>query len=149
MLDNIRPEDCAAEMFEVIPAAMDALRLAMRKHVGDQLSVPQFRCLRFIDREKGCSMGAVAAFLGVSKPTASAMVERLVRAGLVLLRTAPDDRRRAELCATEAGHAQLQKIRRSARKQLAKTLAACKLDELMALHTGLAVLQRTFLTEPH
>ena len=70
-----------------------------------------------------------------------------MRAGLVLPRTAPDDRRRSELYSTDAGRAQLQKIRRSARKELAKTLAACKLDELLALHTGLAVLQRTFLTE--
>lgn len=142
------PDDCAAEVLEVIPAVMDAMRGAMRRHVGDPLSVPQFRCLNFIAREPGGSLGAVAEFLGVTLPTASAMVDRLVRAGAVALGTAVQDRRRAQLHITELGQAQLQQIRRSARDDLARTLATCGADELQALRAGLAVLRSTFQPDP-
>ena len=146
--DVPQPQDCAAEVLDVIPAVMDAMRGAMRRHVGDPLSVPQFRCLNFIAREPGGSLGAVAEFLGVTLPTASAMVDRLVRAGAVAPGTAVQDRRRAQLHITELGQAHLQQIRRSARDDLARTLAGCGADELQALRAGLAVLRSTFQPDP-
>jgi DNA-binding MarR family transcriptional regulator len=139
-----RPLDCADSVLDIMPAVMDAMRSAMRQHVGDQLSVPQFRCLNFIAHEPGSSVGAVANFLGVTMPTASAMVDRLVRAGAVALNTAAADRRRAELHATEAGLAQLRQVRRGARSEFARLLGSCSSDELQTLHAGLVVLQRAF-----
>ncbi len=127
-----------------MPAVMDAMRGAMRQQVGDQLSVPQFRCLNFIARQPGSSVSAVAAFLGVTLPTASAMVDRLVKAGAVAPTVAVADRRRSELHVTEAGQAQVRQIRRGARGEFARALAACSSDELRSLHTGMAVLQRAF-----
>lgn len=139
----------AAEVLEVIPAVMDALRNAVRNHVGDQLSVPQFRCLNFIREQPGASVSEVAAFLGVTLPTASTMVDRLVRAGAVEPRTAAEDRRRSQLHLTEAGAAQLAQIRLGARSELAHLLAERSAEELRALHAGLAVLRSVFLaTEP-
>src|SRR5690348_14128741 len=114
--------DSASEVLEVIPAVMDALRNAMRHHVGDQLSVPQFRCLQFIGQQPGASISAVAAFLGVAVPTASTMFDRLARAGAIEPRTAADDRRRSQLHLTKAGAAQLAQIRRGARAELAQVL---------------------------
>jgi len=141
-----RAADSAAEVLDVVPAVMDALRHAMRSHVGDQLSVPQFRCLNFIGHQPGASVSAVAAFLGVTLPTASAIVDRLVRAGAVEPRTAADDRRRSQLHLTEAGAAQLAQIRVGARAELAEVLAGRSAKELRALHAGLAVLRDVFVS---
>jgi DNA-binding MarR family transcriptional regulator len=137
-------EGCAAEVLEVMPAVMDAMRGAMRRQVGDQLSVPQFRCLNFITRRPGSSVSAVAAFLGVTVPTASAMVDRLVRAGAVAPTTPAADRRRSELHVTPAGQAQIEHIRDGARVEFARALATCTPAELQALRGGLAVLSRAF-----
>ena len=139
-----RPQDCADAVLAIMPSVMDAMRSAMRQQVGDQLSVPQFRCLNFIGHQPGSSVSAVAAFLGVTLPTASAMVDRLVKAGAVAPTTAAADRRRSELHLTEAGLAQVRLIRRGARGEFARALASCTSDELQSLHTGLAVLQRAF-----
>ena len=76
---------CADDVLDVLPDAMDAIRSGMRSQLDTRLSVPQFRCLNFVDRQPGCSLGELAAFLGVTMPTASAMVDRLVRAGYALL----------------------------------------------------------------
>lgn len=140
----------AAEVLEVIPAVMDALRNAMRNHVGDaggQLTVPQFRCLNFIGKRPGASVSAVAAFLGVALPTASTMVDRLVKAGAVEPHTASDDRRRSQLHLTQAGAAQLARIRAGARHELAQVLAVRSRKELQTLHDGLAVLRALFCTD--
>lgn len=141
-----QPEDCAADVLDTVPAVMDALRGAMRAHVGEHLSVPQFRCLNFVANKPGASIGDVANFLGVTMPTASAMVDRLVRAGSVLPDTDPQDRRRSRLQITEAGRAQLREIRRGAHSDLARTLAARSADELRALQAGIDVLRQAFQT---
>jgi DNA-binding MarR family transcriptional regulator len=141
---RVSAEGCAAEVLEVMPAVMDAMRGAMRRQVREQLSVPQFRCLNFITQRPGSSVSAVAAFLGVTLPTASAMVDRLVRAGAVAPTTAAADRRRSELHVTPAGRQQIEHIRSGARVEFAQALAACSSSELQALHLGMAVLRRTF-----
>jgi DNA-binding MarR family transcriptional regulator len=140
------PGRCADAVLDTVPAVMDALRMAMRQHVGDQLSVPQFRCLNFVAHEPGCTIGAVAAFLGVTMPTASAMVDRLVKAGVVQPTTPAQDRRRSQLHITPSGRAQLQNIRRGARDELRRAMAVLSPAQLSALHAGLDVLRLAFLS---
>lgn len=139
--------DCAAAVLEVIPAVMDALRKGMRRNAVEQPSVPQFRCLGFITRTPGCSVGAIAAFMGVTLPTASAMVDRLVRAGMVEPITATEDRRRLQLHASAAGLAQLTQIRQNVRDDIARVLSPNSQSELEQLAVGLALLRRNFLPE--
>ncbi|WP_374675894.1 MarR family winged helix-turn-helix transcriptional regulator [Ideonella sp.] len=137
-------DSVASAFLDAVPGAMDALRLAMRAHVGDQLSVPQFRCLNYIGLHPGSSVGAVARFLGVSLPTASAMVDRLVKAGAVAPGTATDDRRRSALELTPAGRDQLDTIRRGAHAELALWLSPRSADDLRTLHAGLLLLRQLF-----
>ncbi|MFO1217921.1 MAG: MarR family winged helix-turn-helix transcriptional regulator [Burkholderiaceae bacterium] len=139
------PARCADAVLDTVPALMDALRMAMRRHVGDQLSVPQFRCLNFVAHNPGCTIGAVAAFLGVTMPTASAMVDRLVRAGAVRAGTTASDRRRSLLQLTPAGRTQLRKIRQGAHDELRRAIAALPRHELQRLRDGLDVLRAAFL----
>lgn len=137
----------AAEVLDTIPFVMNAIRSAMRNHgsyTREQLTVPQMRCLAFVSRQPGTSIGTVAKYLGVTLPTASAMVDRLARAGAVTVNTAADDKRRAELRLSDTGIAQMQRIRGDARVQIADALATCTTEELDALRAGLAVLKRKF-----
>ncbi len=142
------PEDCATALLDTLPHAMDALRASMREHVGEELSVPQFRCLAFIARERAPTVGAVAAFIGVTMPTASTMIDRLVRAGAVSTAVDPADRRRSLLQVTETGRARLRRIRQGARQSLAQELARLGADDLLALQRGLDVLRSTFVDAP-
>ena len=136
--------ECATEVLAVMPAVMDALRGAMRLHTGDALSVPQFRCLNYIHLQPGASISSVAAFLGVTMPTASAMVDRLVRSGAIAPATAAADRRRIELQTTRQGRTQLRQIRRGAHGEFTRVLSTCSATELKRLNAGLAVLRRAF-----
>jgi len=133
---------CADDVLDVLPEAMDAIRIGMRSQLDSRLSVPQFRCLNYIDRQPGCSLGAVAAFLGVTLPTASAMVDRLARAGHVHAASAADDRRRVRLTISDDGKAVLEQVREDARKELSAMFARRPADELQAISVGLAALKR-------
>jgi len=138
---------CASRFVAVVPGVMDALRASMRRNIGDALSVPQFRCLGFIARNPRCSVSDVAAFLGVTLPTASAMVERLVRAGHVLSSTARADRRRMELRLNAPGKTLLDRIRSAAHRDIAGTLGGASDEELAAVHLAFEVLHRLFAND--
>jgi DNA-binding MarR family transcriptional regulator len=132
----------AGRVLDTVPTVMDALRRAMRRHVDGDTSVPQFRCLNYVARRPGCTVGEVAAFLGVTMPTASATVDRLVRAGMLRARPDADDRRRLRLEPTEAGRERLERIRRGAQDDLSVSLAALDDDERATVDAALAILRR-------
>ena len=145
--DAARAVDCAAQLIAVVPGVMDALRASMRSNIADALSVPQFRCLGFIARNPACSVSDVAAFLGVTMPTASAMVDRLVRAAHVVAVTASADRRRTELRVNAPGKALLDRIRAGARRDMAAALGDVHAADLVAVQQALAVLHRVFAND--
>ncbi|MDE2397152.1 MAG: MarR family transcriptional regulator [Burkholderiales bacterium] len=133
---------CADDVLEVLPDAMDTIRLGMRSQLDNRLSVPQFRCLNYIDHSPGASVGAVAAFLGVTMPTASAMVDRLARAGHVLASSSAADRRRSTLHISASGKTLLEQVRAETRHELASRLARRPAEDLRAIRDGLAALRR-------
>ncbi|MEI7447531.1 MAG: MarR family winged helix-turn-helix transcriptional regulator, partial [Burkholderiales bacterium] len=133
---------CAGRLIETVPAAMDAIRQSMRRHVDADTSIPQYRCLSFVSRRPGCTIGEVAAFLGVTMPTASATVDRLVRAGALRTRADAADRRRTLLETTAAGAARLERIRRGAQDDFTRRLAVLDAVELATLDAALALLRR-------
>lgn len=135
---------CAAALVDVLPVVMRELRRGMREHLGDGLTVPQFRCLNYVSRHAGTSISEVAGFLGVTLATASAMVERLVRAGQVTVATSAVDRRRSQLRVSAAGRRLLERMRRGARRELAVGLEATSEHERQALIDAMAVLRRVY-----
>src|SRR5574337_907159 len=88
----VSTQAAASQVMAVLPRVMDAMRRAMRAQLDGPLTVPQFRGLNFIDLRPGSSVSDLAGFLGVSLATASAMVDRLARAGHVQTQGSRDDR---------------------------------------------------------
>ena len=134
----------AARVMGVLPGVMDAMRLAMRAQLDGPLTVPQFRGLNFIEGHPGCSVSALAGFLGVTLATASAMADRLVRAGYLQSRDCCTDRRRSELLLCTLGKAVLERMRQQTQSDLARSLQGRTPQELTALVDGLGVLEAAF-----
>ena len=134
----------AAQVMAVLPGVMDAMRHAMRAQLDGPLTVPQFRGLNFIDHQPGSSVSALAGFLGVTLATASAMADRLVRAGYLQSQGSTTDRRRTELQLCASGKAVLDRMRLQTETDLAGALQACTPQQLSALVDGLAVLAAAF-----
>ena len=144
---GLAPPDAAsaaAHVMVILPRVMDAMRLAMRSQIDGPLSVPQFRGLNFIDRQPGSSVSALAGFLGVTLATASAMADRLVRAGYLQSQGSATDRRRTELQLSAAGKAVLERMRAQTQADLAHSLQDRSAPELAVLVRGLQVLEAAF-----
>lgn len=136
--------ETATLILEVVPAVMDAVRQAMRRQTGDRLTIPQFRALNLLARLPRSSVRELADFLGVTLPTASALVDRLTRAGWVDVQTDAADRRRNLLALTRSGWSLWQTIASDAHADLARTLSGVGQDHRLRVLAGLKVLRDLF-----
>jgi DNA-binding MarR family transcriptional regulator len=135
------PDQVAIAILETIPPSMRAIREQMRSGLAANLSVPQFRLLRFVRRNPGTSLSPVAEHLGTTMPAASQLVERLVRAGLVTREQHPDERRRVELRLTEAGGATIAECDARTRAWLCERLSGLEPEDLERLAATLKELR--------
>jgi DNA-binding MarR family transcriptional regulator len=138
------PELCAREVMETVALVMCFIRTEMRSHRAPALSVPQFRVLTFLSRRPGAPLSSVAEHLGVSRSTASATVDRLVRRQLVNRQTHPEERRSVVLTLTTAGMQHLQQVREEASTRMAKVLAGLSAADLLQVSRGLSLLGSAF-----
>lgn len=114
--------DCAKTVLDVIPGVIRVIRTEMRRHRAPALTVPQFRALVYIEAQPGVSVSRVADHVGLTRPSASVLVEGLVRRSLVTRRPHPTDRRSVTLNLTPAGQAVVQTSREQTLAFLAERL---------------------------
>ncbi len=136
---------CAAIMLESLPAFMQRLRQLMRDVRGG-LTVPQFRVLAFLERHPGSTLAEVAEFIGIGKPTASAMIATLSGKRLVE-RIATADRRSAALHASVAGRKMIRHARTAAQQRVAQRLTTLESDDLAMLARAFRLLDTCFATD--
>jgi DNA-binding MarR family transcriptional regulator len=120
---SVSPDECARAVLDAVPLVMRSIRAEMRSHRAPDLSVPQFRSLVYLSRQKGPSLSDVAEHLGLTSPSASVMVDGLVIRGLVTRQVHPDDRRRVTLELTPAGQAAMEAAHEMTESRLAERLA--------------------------
>jgi DNA-binding MarR family transcriptional regulator len=140
----ITPERCAREVMETVPLVMRFIRTEMRSRRAPSMSVPQFRVLTFLSRTPGAPLSGVAEHLGVTRSTASAIVDRLVRRKLVSRTTHPQERRCVVLTLTPAGDQHYQQAREAACAHMAKVLAGLSAADLLRVTEGLMLLGSAF-----
>lgn len=114
----------------------------------EELSVPQFRTLAFLDRNPGASLSELAEHLGVTRATASANTERLVQRQFVDRCDHPEERRRVVLKLTEAGKEHLQANRAQTRKYIADLLGSLTDEQIIQIDEGMALLKQVFDEQP-
>ena len=124
--------------------AADLIELNMQVHdraigmVGPMLPPPdltmqQFRVLGQVVRRPGISGNELGGLLGVSAPTASGLVERLVEKGLIARIDDADDRRIRRLHPTEAGRDLMRQMDSMFERMLGVVLQVLSADELEVL----------------
>jgi DNA-binding MarR family transcriptional regulator len=141
------PDQVAIAVLETVPPAMRAIREQMRSGRAASLSLVQFRMLLFVRRNPGCSLSAAAEHLGTTLPSASQLVERLVRSDFLLRSVAKAERRRMELRLTEAGESTLAECDARTRAWLCERLEPLSARDLDRLETALRDI-RTLLAKP-
>lgn len=141
---QVQPIDCSARLIEVVPQIMKRIRGELRSRTMPGLNVPQFRTLTYLRRHPDASLSNVANHLGLTPPTVSKMIQKLVDQGIIKRNTS-SDRRRVCLSLSEEGISALKKAREETLRQLAENLKTLSDEELGTLSAALDVLGRVFL----
>jgi DNA-binding MarR family transcriptional regulator len=138
-------EQCAAKVMETVPLVMRFIRADMRVRGSyEELSVPQFRSLAFLDKNPGASLSELADHLGVTRATASANTERLVQRNFVDRGNHPEERRRVVLKLTAAGKEHLEATRAQTRLYIADLLNSLTDEQITQIEAGLSLLKHVF-----
>jgi len=141
---NSSPPACADALLEVVPMIMRAMRAEVRRHGAPEMSVPQFRALAFVGRNEGAALSDLAAFLGLTLPSASKLVDGLVGARFVVRVPHAGDRRRVSLTLSAAGRRKYEAIVGRARDLFARRVESLPSTERQRLAKSLAILRGLF-----
>lgn len=139
------PEECAREVLEVVPLMMRTIRGNLRRHRGQDLSVPQFRVLFYLDRHRGASLSEVSDHVGLTLPSMSTLVDGLVQRSLASRETHASDRRRVTLSLTELGRSTLKSAREASLVDLAKLMRSTSSGDLAVVVRSMRILKPVFM----
>jgi DNA-binding MarR family transcriptional regulator len=138
------PDQCAKEVLDVVPAVMRFIRAEMRSHRASGLSIPQFRTLMYIHRNRDTSMGGVSTHLGLTPASTSTLVEGLSRRALLVRSECREDRRKVTLALTPEGRKAMEAALHETHKRLASVLDGLAGAELTVVAQAMALLRPTF-----
>lgn len=105
-----------------------------------ELTMAQVRVLFRLRNNGPMTSGGLASQLGVTLPTVTSVVDRLVGHGLVERRDDPDDRRRVIVALSPAGSALAERIQQGRRARLAAAVDALEPAQRQCLVEGLSFL---------
>lgn len=108
--------------------------------VGVGVTMSQAKVLYLVQAEPDIRMSGLAARLGVTLPSLSGVVDRLVDQGLLTRRDDPADRRQALVRITEAGISELELFRELNDRQVRNLLARLDPADLDVVERALHVL---------
>jgi DNA-binding MarR family transcriptional regulator len=106
----------------------------------NSFSVPQFRILSYVNRNKDCSIDDIALYLGVSKPTASKIVEKMRLKKLLYRIENKKDRRKVAIGLTSKGVKVLEEARLKAILKLKNRLSEIDTKSKSQLRDALRIL---------
>jgi DNA-binding MarR family transcriptional regulator len=115
--------------------------------LGDDLTLNQLRILFRLYYRQSLTMGDIAAALGVSQPTATGVIDRLVDRGLVARTMDVEDRRRVVVILTDEGRERVDAMRGAGADMAWKALVRLKPDEQEALFDALGPLHELLAEE--
>lgn len=101
----------SGRMVELIPRMMREITRRESNYLSrGKISLPQLSVLGHLDRQEDCPMHELAQVLGVSRPAATGLVDRLISQGLVSRHGDPKDRRVVRVNLTAKGRKVLSAI---------------------------------------
>jgi DNA-binding MarR family transcriptional regulator len=142
---SVSADIIACELLDVVPVIMRTIRAEMRSHRSNELTVPLFRALMFLERHPGVSLQDLAGHLGLTSPTVCKIVDGLVSNRLVSRQPSSNDRRKITLTLTSDGREILEKARNSTQARLVELLASLSAEQYETVYQALKLLHPLFM----
>jgi len=137
--------DAETDLVEETFAAQEAVtQLTHAWHAPEwlelELSITQVKALIVLDCHPAITIGQLACKLGLAKPAASILVDKLVQAGYIERTEDAEDRRRTNIRLSTTGAELVYRLMRVKREQMRALLARMAPADLRALCQGLRAL---------
>ena len=107
-----------------------------------EMTMAQIKALFTISQGEAVPVSRVAEYLGVGQPTASHLVDKIVRSGLASRTENPDDRRVKLVRLTPKGQDLVRRLYQGGEQQYRQWLSGLSKEELESLLVGLTSLAR-------
>lgn len=137
-------QDLASLAVDLVSAGSHFAR-AVFQATGTELSYVSLRVLATLEREPGLRVGELARREGITQPSMSQAIKRLVDDGLVDRAPAPDDARASELTVTDAGRRVVRDYRDASARQVVPMFRDLSPGDVETLQSAAALLPK--LTE--
>jgi DNA-binding MarR family transcriptional regulator len=123
----------------VVTASRALVAMAARSlaDAGEDVTLTQYRSLVVLASRGPQGVAALAEAVAVTPPTASRLVDRLVRKGLVRRRTGRKDRRQVRIGLTEAGRRLVDLVTERRRTEIAQLLTSIDPEVQRSMAAGL------------
>lgn len=125
----------ASDAFFQASALLDGLRLRIWDREG--LTVTQLRLLSQLYEQEGLSNAELADRLYVTRPSVSALLERLERGGFIRREVSPSDRRGICIWLEERGRQAVSSVREETQEYMARLMGGLEVDQLGQLRSCL------------
>jgi DNA-binding MarR family transcriptional regulator len=132
----------ALSILQIIPSIMRLLAAELRQ-ADTPLLTPQLSALTLL-AETSYNLSELAELHGVSLPTMSNTISKLVEAGWVSRQRSATDRRVVMLTLTAAGQQLVENIGQHLVNNVAEQISDIPDNDLETLHDGLTILQTVF-----
>lgn len=139
---NVDRHEIALSILQIIPSIMRLLAAELR-HADTPLLPPQLGALTLL-AETSYNLSELAELHGVSLPTMSNTMSKLVEAGWVERQRSQTDRRVVMLTLTPAGQQLVENIGQHLVNNVAEQLSDIPSSDLETLQDGLTILQTVF-----
>jgi len=155
--DAIGAKVAEAELSPDVREALKAQRVIYKTVLGmnsDEwlsldLTMGQLKALVTLTARRDMTVSEVAEALGVGKPAASMLVDRLTHHGYVTRREDPDDRRRTVVTPTEAGEELVTRLRQSGgERTMVRWIRQMAPDDLAAFTQSMRALAAIAARDP-
>lgn len=138
-MNNLSRKDVSFAVAQLMPYIMRGIQLDFFVKRG--VTQTQFLMMAAIRAYARCTMGALARSLHIAMPTASGIVDRLVKAGLVRRAPQAQDRRQVLVELTAKGQAFFRDFETVVRRRWEEILLALEPEELAAFYDVITKLQ--------
>lgn len=134
------------EVYNIAHELIKILKLLKRKtvnHVDDKgLNISSHMILHLLKEEPKKTLTEISENLGLPNSTASVLVDKLVKEGLVDRVRDSDDRRKVVICLTDKAVEYEEKIKAAHLKSFNELFKSAKDDEIEEILSGLRILSR-------
>lgn len=139
-------EEATRELLTVLPLLNRVVAADVRREVGEETTMPQFRVLSYL-APGPTTLSALARRQRVSLQAMGELAQALVERGWVTRSPAPNDRRQSLLHLTDQGRAHYERANARMLQHLTPLLSALSAEELAAVRVALAALNRVLAGE--